>query len=103
MTAERRAFEDAVAPVAVRTVPEEYASVQHCHIRIGGIRNETLLVRLDRRGLAVSAASACQSGANTVSHVLTAMGMEPEDARQCLRVSFGWSTGPGDVACLSLA
>lgn len=96
VTVERTAFEAAVASVATRTVPEGLASVQHCHIRIAGIRNETLLVRLDRRGLAVSAASACQSGANTVSHVLTAMGMEPDIARECLRVSFGWSTSPGD-------
>jgi cysteine desulfurase len=96
VTVERRAFEEAVASVAVRTVPEEHASVQHCHIRVDGVRNETLLVRLDRRGLAVSAASACQSGANTVSHVLSAMGLGPDAARECLRVSFGWSTQPGD-------
>ncbi len=94
--AERREFEAAVAPIAERTIPEDLASVQHCHVRVAGIRNETLLVRLDRRGLAVSAASACQSGANTVSHVLSAMGMGPEEARECLRVSFGWTTRPGD-------
>ena len=51
---------------------------------------------MDRRGLAASAASACQSGANTVSHVLTAMGYTPEAARECLRFSFGWATQPGD-------
>ena len=96
VTVERKAFEEAVASVASRTIPEEHTSVQHCHIRVDGLRNETLLVRLDRRGLAVSAASACQSGANTVSHVLTAMGMSAEVARECLRVSFGWSTRPGD-------
>ncbi|MDH3247317.1 MAG: cysteine desulfurase [Acidimicrobiia bacterium] len=96
VTVERRAFEEAVASVASRTIPEEHASAQHSHIGVHGIRNETLLVRLDRRGLAVSAASACQSGANTVSHVLTAMGMSADVARECLRVSFGWSTRPGD-------
>jgi cysteine desulfurase len=96
VTVERRAFEEAVASVASRTIPEEHASAQHSHIRVHGVRNETLLVRLDRRGLAVSAASACQSGANTVSHVLTAMGMSADVARECLRVSFGWSTRPGD-------
>lgn len=98
VTTERAAFEEAVAPVASRTVPVEHTSLQHSHIRVRGVRNETLLVRLDRRGLAVSAASACQSGANTVSHVLTAMGMSPDEARECLRVSFGWSTQPGDGA-----
>lgn len=96
VTAERHEFEHAVSGIASRTIPEKYTATQHCHIRVAGVRNETLLVRLDRRGLAVSAASACQSGANTVSHVLTAMGMSAEAARECLRVSFGWPTEPGD-------
>jgi cysteine sulfinate desulfinase/cysteine desulfurase-like protein len=26
------------------------------------------------------------------------MGMSPDEARECLRVSFGWSTQPGDGA-----
>ncbi len=82
--------------MAHRTIPEELAAIQHSHLRFPGVRNETLLVRMDRRELAASAASACQSGANTVSHVLTAMGLEPDAARECLRFSFGWTTEPGD-------
>ena len=70
--------------------------VQHAHVRIPGIRNETALVRLDQAGVAASAASACQSGAATVSHVLTAMGMAPDDARQCLRFTFGWPSESQD-------
>jgi cysteine desulfurase len=70
--------------------------VQHAHVRIPGVHNETALVRLDQAGLAASAASACQSGAATVSHVLTAMGMSPDDARQCLRFSFGWPSVEDD-------
>lgn len=93
---ERRAFESALVDVATRTIPVEIASIQHAHLRFHGVRNESLLVRLDRRGVAASAASACQSGANTVSHVLTAMGMSPGGARECIRVSFGWSTEAGD-------
>ncbi len=78
--------------------PLEQRLVQHSHIRIPGVRNETALVRLDREGLSASAASACQSGATTVSHVLTAMGMPVEQARQCLRFSFGWPSRPEDGA-----
>ena len=70
--------------------------VQHSHVRIPGIRNEALLIRLDRAGVAASAASACQSGAATVSHVLEAMGFTPDEARNCLRFSFGWTTEPGE-------
>jgi cysteine desulfurase len=76
--------------------PHHSRLVQHSHVRIPGIRNETALVRLDQADLAASAASACQSGAATVSHVLTAMGMSPDDARQCLRFSFGWPTVEAD-------
>lgn len=95
---ERQAFESSLKDVASRTVPVEMSSSQHSHLQFRGVRNESLLVRLDRRGLAASAASACQSGANTVSHVLTAMGKNPDEARECVRVSFGWSTEPGDGA-----
>ena len=76
--------------------PADARLVQHAHVRIPGIRNETALVRLDQAGVAASAASACQSGAATVSHVLTAMGMAPDDARQCLRFTFGWPSESQD-------
>ena len=76
--------------------PLDARLVQHAHVRIPGIRNETALVLLDQAGVAASAASACQSGAATVSHVLTAMGMSADDARQCLRFSFGWPSRPED-------
>ena len=78
--------------------PADYRLVQHTHVKVPGIRNETALVRLDEAGVAASAASACQSGAATVSHVLTAMGMSSDDARQCLRFSFGWPTCSDDGA-----
>lgn len=91
----RRRFEDMVADVAVRTVPVEASLVQHAHLRLPGVRNETMLVRLDQRGVAASSASACQSGANTVSHVLAAMGI-PEP-REHLRFSFGWNSTIADA------
>lgn len=86
----RQRFEERVADVAERTIPVEISLTQHCHLRLRGQRNETLLVRLDQAGVAASAASACQSGATTVSHVLAAMGVgEP---REHLRFSFGWNS-----------
>lgn len=96
----RTRFERGLAGLAVRTVPSAGSLVQHSHLRFPGLRNETLLVRLDRAGLAASAASACQSGAADVSHVLAAMGLAPAEARQCLRFSFGWTSRPadGDIA-----
>ena len=96
---ERDEFESAlttdVAGVTA-TVASAPRMVQTSHVRLAGILNETLLMRLDEAGVAASAASACQSGAATVSHVLEAMGMTPGEARQCLRISFGWSTQTGE-------
>ena len=67
-------------------------SVHHLNVRIPGVRNETLLMRLDQADLAASAGSACQSGAATVSHVLQAMGLTSDEARESVRFSFGWTT-----------
>lgn len=99
--AERDGFESALlaeVPDVIPTLGDAERMVQTSHVRIPGILNETLLVRLDQAGVAASAASACQSGAATVSHVLEAMGMSPSQARQCMRFSFGWSTEPGEGA-----
>lgn len=95
----RRRFEERLTSKLADVVinaPEDRRLVQHSHVRIPGIRNETVLIRLDRAGVAASAGSACQSGASSPSHVLTAMGMTPEQARECLRFSFGWTTRPED-------
>jgi len=104
VTAERDSFESALfarSPDARTTVGDVDRLVSHAHVMIPGVRNETLLVRLDRAGVSASAASACQSGAATVSHVLEAMGMTPDEARRCLRVSFGWTSRPGDGAAIA--
>ena len=106
VAAERDAFESTLADLVadvVFTAADAPRMVQTSHVSIPGVLNEVLLVRLDTIGVAASAASACQSGAATVSHVLEAMGMTPAEARECLRFSFGWSTPGGEgaaAACL---
>ncbi len=72
--------------------PERGRSTHHLNVRLPGVRNETLLMLLDQHGVAASAGSACQSGAATVSHVLEAMGLAPEEARESVRFSFGWTS-----------
>ncbi len=72
--------------------PDVDRSPHHLNVRIPGVRNETLLLRLDRRGVAASAGSACQSGAATVSHVLEGMGMTAAEARESVRFTFGWNS-----------
>jgi len=59
------------------------------NIRFDGIDSEPLLIALDLRGFAVSSGSACSSGAQEPSHVLTAIGLTREQAKSSLRFSLG--------------
>ena len=62
-----------------------------------GIEGEALLIALDLKGLACSTGAACSSGAVEPSHVLTAIGLPPEEARASLRLSLGRHTTQADV------
>lgn len=68
-----------------------------CHLCIEGVDAETLLFLLESAGVAASAASSCSSGAQQVSHVLTAMGVPEQLARGSLRLSLGWDSTDADV------
>ncbi|MES2422712.1 MAG: aminotransferase class V-fold PLP-dependent enzyme [Pseudomonadota bacterium] len=63
-----------------------------------GVSSAAQLIRLDMAGFAVSAGSACSSGSMRPSHVLAAMGYSAQAAAEVVRVSFGWTTTPDDVA-----
>ena len=58
------------------------------NIRFDGIDAHTLILMLDLYGVCVSGGSACTSHDNLPSHVLLAMGISPDDARNSIRVSF---------------
>jgi len=61
------------------------------------IEGEALVIALDLKGLAVSTGAACSSGALEPSHVLMAMGLEPDRARASLRFSLGKQNTAEDV------
>ena len=54
-----------------------------------GIEGESLLLLLDRKGIAASSGSACTSGSLDPSHVLLALGLPHEVAHGSLRLSVG--------------
>lgn len=67
---------------------------------VTGFDGETLLMQLDRKGIAVSSGSACTSGKTEASHVLKAMQVSNDYALGAVRVSFGMSNTHADVASL---
>lgn len=62
-----------------------------------GIEGEALVIALDLRGLACSTGAACSSGSVEPSHVLTAIGLPPEEARASLRFSLGRHTTAAEI------
>ncbi|MCK7611534.1 cysteine desulfurase family protein [Roseibium sediminicola] len=64
---------------------------------VPGIPAETALIAFDLERVSVSSGSACSSGKVSVSHVLTAMGVDEALARCALRVSMGWNTAKEDI------
>lgn len=67
------------------------------NITFPGLEGEALVIALDLKGLACSTGAACSSGAVEPSHVLTAIGLPPEEARATLRFSLGRHTTAEDV------
>ena len=69
--------------------------------RMPGVPAASQMMQLDLAGIAVSAGSACSSGSLKTSHVLLAMGMDEEAAREVIRVSFGPSTTEAEIDALA--
>lgn len=65
--------------------------------RMPGVAASAQLIQFDLAGISVSAGSACSSGSMKPSHVLAAMGMNPEAASEVIRVSFGPGTTKRDI------
>ena len=73
------------------------------HVLVSGFESETLIIRLDEAGFAVSGGSACSSHSLDISHVLKAMGVAPNKAQGALRVSMGCLTTQADINAFAKA
>jgi cysteine desulfurase len=67
------------------------------NISFPGVDGEALLIALDLKGLAASTGAACSSGAVEPSHVLTAIGLTPAEARSSLRFTLGRTTTRAEI------
>ena len=91
----KQAFRSTILESGTRVV-ESVSTIHHPlptihHVRFPGVDAETLLLALDRAGIAASAGAACASGAQEPSHVLLACGWTHEEAKEAIRFSFGWT------------
>jgi cysteine desulfurase len=66
-------------------------------VLVDGVEGGDLVAALDLEGIAVSTGSACTTGSAEPSHVLLAMGYEPEQAHGSLRLTPGLGTTEDDV------
>jgi cysteine desulfurase len=98
MLNEKNIFENVISQNKdIKIIGIEEQRLPHIsNIQIKGVNSENLLVLLDLDGVGVSRGSACASGAQKPSHVLTAMGIQAREANSHLRISFGWTTQLGD-------
>jgi len=67
-------------------------------VTFGGIDNERLMMELDERGVQVATGSACNASSDKPSHVLSAIGLNDQQAHSSLRFSFGRATTANDLA-----
>lgn len=72
-------------------------------LSLPGQRADTLVIRLDLAGVAVSAGAACSSGKVGASHVLSAMRLPPRIANGAIRISIGHATTDADIEAFLLA
>lgn len=75
--------------------------INNAHFRFTGIEGESLLMRLDEKGIATSTGSACSSEKLKPSHVLIALGLSPIDSHSSLRITLGRENKESEVTYVS--
>jgi cysteine desulfurase len=67
------------------------------NLRIEGVENVAFLFNMDLSGVCLSAGSACSSASLKPSHVLKAMGLTDEEAKESVRFSLGKRTTKAEL------
>ena len=67
------------------------------NVSVPGVEGATLLMRLDRAGIAASSGSACSSGSIEPSHVLKAIGLPDALAASGVRLTLGRHTTEAEI------
>jgi cysteine desulfurase len=98
------AMRDRFESTILETVPQcrvngnrERRVANTTNMTFAAAEGESLVIALDLRGVACSTGAACSSGAVEPSHVLTAIGLTPEEGRSSIRFSLGRTTLDAEI------
>jgi cysteine desulfurase len=98
------ALRDRLQAMLLARIPDLVVHARHApraphilNVSVPGTESESLLMALDLQGIACSGGSACQSGANSPSYVLSAIGVKPSLAGAAIRMSLGVLTDDAAV------
>ena len=69
--------------------PRKHRLCNNANFSFKYVEGESLVLYLDTKGIATSTGSACSSRSLEPSHVLTAIGLDPEEAHESIRMTLG--------------
>ena len=67
------------------------------NVSFDGVEGESLVLLLDKNGIAASTGSACSSNSLKPSHVLKAIGLSDMQAHGSLRITLGWQNNEKEI------
>ncbi|MEF8846812.1 MAG: cysteine desulfurase family protein [Candidatus Paceibacterota bacterium] len=67
------------------------------NVSIKGIEGESIVISLDQKGIEASTGSACSTQSLKPSHVLTSLGLSPQEAHGSLRLTLGKYNNKQDI------
>ena len=95
-----RKFSNTLAFLGTNIQPQyvpTHPATKTMSVCLPGVDAESLILLADNTGVCISAGSACNTREHKPSHVLTAVGLTPEQARSSFRVSFSRKNTNEDV------
>lgn len=99
-----RTLRDRLIDGALATIPQSWLNGDrerrlpgNANLGFACVEGESVLLLLDQAGICASSGSACTSGSLEPSHVLLALGLEPDIANASVRFSLGHTTTEADV------
>jgi len=92
----KKGIEERIPKVIFNGHPEKRVK-NTLNVAFPGLEAEAILLALATKGISVSTGSACSSDSEEVSPVLISIGLRPEIARSCIRISLGRFNTEDDI------